>query len=114
MTQHSITSTSAYNTKPSDEAVAYAQRIANELASKLHVTSAFYTLSPWRKQGREFLGMDWLDNRGRSFSLTFAVTGEPRLGEAETSVADMTDALLLARLIAEKTLGPGRAQLGSW
>ena len=114
MPQHSIASTSAYDIEPTPEAVAYAQRVANELATKLQVTSAFYTLSPWRERGHEFLGMDWSDNRGSSFSVTFAVIGEPRYDAIEPGVADMTDALLLARLIAEKTLGPGRAQLGSW
>ena len=77
------------------------------------------SLVPYRHNGNELLGLDLSDSRNNVFAVTFQ-TGEgaslPEAGQigavsAHVGVADMTDALQLARQIVHAVSGTAMAQL---
>lgn len=92
--------------QPTQAAITFVARAATYVRSCLNRTK-HYTLTPYRYGAglaNNGICMDWSDNDGNRASLTFLITGQrSQLTNdlmTEVSVADPSDALLLARLVA--------------
>lgn len=101
------------NITPSPMAIKFSEAAAEAITSKLGETPTF-ELMPYRHQG-ESLGFDWSNENGECVSYTFHVTGSIDLPMSrldfigvDVFVPDMTDALLLVRMVAERVNGKFR------
>lgn len=101
------------NIYPSAEATAFVAAVAHAIRLKLVAGKPSFGLMPYRHGvGYEFLGFDWEDEIGNTINFTFHISNEPYLPTShvgrhnlDIGVRDITDALLLARLIAERVQG---------
>ncbi|TAN05586.1 MAG: hypothetical protein EPN45_09395 [Rhizobiaceae bacterium] len=98
---------------PSAEAIRFVEDIRRAIEASLPVAPRKVSLMPYRYGGRELLGFDWSDGADNTFAVTFHIAegqslpaGE-QIGAAsvEVGVTDTTDALHLARLIAQAING---------
>lgn len=102
------------HTYPSAAANAFVDAAALAIEAKLSSGKRTYGLMPYRRDG-EYLGFDWHDEANNHIGFTFYVVRAPfievslpatiDLNGADVGLRDMTDALLLCRLIAERVNG---------
>ena len=97
---------------PTAAALAFVDAAANAILTTLTAGRREFGLMPYRLRQNEFLGFDWTDQGEGSISFTFWVESRPRhlpttidASGADIGVADLTDALLLVRLIAMRVQG---------
>ncbi|ERJ38795.1 hypothetical protein KDX27_35020 [Burkholderia cenocepacia] len=98
---------------PGADAIRFVEDIRKVIEASLPVAPRKVSLMPYRYGGRELLGFDWSDGADNTFSVTFHIAeaqplpGSEQIGavSVEVGVTDTTDALHLARLIAQAING---------
>jgi hypothetical protein len=98
---------------PSAEAIRFVEDIRKAIEAGLPAAPRKVSLMPYRYRGAELLGFDWSDGADNTFSVTFHIAEAPSLPDAgqiggasaDVGVADITDALHLARMIAQAING---------
>lgn len=102
---------------PTTDALAFVDAAATAIKSTLVAGKREFALMPYR-YGGQYLGFDWIDEAKNSISFVFYPTDNPYPlpktidhGGKDIGVKDLTDALLLIRLIAEKVLGHSEGQV---
>jgi hypothetical protein len=96
---------------PSAAASAFADAAANAIRAKLVTGKRTFALMPYRLNSGQLLGFDWHDEAKNAISFTFYVAQASKLPAQvdpngdDIAVRDLTDALLLCRLIAERVNG---------
>jgi hypothetical protein len=96
---------------PSAAASTFVDAAAKAIRAKLVVGKPSFGLMPYRLNSGQLLGFDWHDDEGNAISFTFYVAHTSELpahvdpNGDDIAVRDLTDALLLCRLIAERVNG---------
>jgi hypothetical protein len=96
---------------PSAAASAFADAAADAIRAKLVSGKPTFGLMPYRLNSGQLLGFDWHDEAKNAISFTFYLSQSSALPARvdpngdDIGVRDLTDALLLCRLIAERVNG---------
>ncbi|HDR9758742.1 hypothetical protein KDX16_32140 [Burkholderia vietnamiensis] len=100
------------NPVPSSEAKRFVEDIRKAIEASLPSGPRKVSMMPYRYGSCELLGFDWSDGENNVFAVTFHIAEAPSLPSAElgtvsmdVGVTDVTDALLLARLIVQAVNG---------